>query len=215
MRGRQFDDAVFVQTEHDAPHHRRGGVVQVHDDTLGAVQRLEGALDQFGPCLRQHLDRHIVGHQVALDQQTHEVEVGLRRRRKTDLDLLEADLRPACRTCAACGRCPSARSAPGCRRAGRRCTTRGARRQHGIGPAAIGQLHRREGPVLGLRVASTWLSSWIMFATRALAKQTARCGLHTGREIEKQLDVDDQRARWSPRSSASAIAFAERHGRQL
>jgi hypothetical protein len=38
MRRRQFDDAIFVQAEHDAPHHRCDGVVQVHDDTLGATQ---------------------------------------------------------------------------------------------------------------------------------------------------------------------------------
>ena len=38
---------------------------------------------------------------------------------KPDLDLLEADRAPARGTCAACGPRPSARSAPGCRRAGR------------------------------------------------------------------------------------------------
>src|SRR5215831_18125316 len=47
----------------------------------------------------------------------------------------------------------------------------------------------------------------ILFATRALAKQTARCGLHTGREIEKRIDVNDQRARGSPSSRASEVAM--------
>ena len=39
---------------------------------------------------------------------------------KPDLDLLEADRRPASRTAPACARSPSGRSGPGCRRAGRR-----------------------------------------------------------------------------------------------
>ena len=66
------------------------------------------------------------GIRLLLDQLAHEVEVGLRRRREADLDLLEAGAAPAGRTCGACARRPSARSAPGCRRAGRRCTTAAA-----------------------------------------------------------------------------------------
>jgi hypothetical protein len=37
----QLDDAVLVQPQHHAAHHRRGGVVQVHDGTRRALQRLE------------------------------------------------------------------------------------------------------------------------------------------------------------------------------
>src|SRR5690606_25933635 len=37
-------------------------------------------------------DRYVVRDAVFRHQRTHEIEVGLRRRRKTDLDLLEADL---------------------------------------------------------------------------------------------------------------------------
>jgi hypothetical protein len=78
--------------QHHAAHHRRGGVVQVHDGARRALQRLEGALDQWLARLRQHLDGHVVGDQPLVDQLAHEVELGLRRRRKADLDLLEADL---------------------------------------------------------------------------------------------------------------------------
>ena len=46
-RGRQLDDAVLVQAEHHPAHHRRGGVVQVHDGARRALQRLEGAADQL------------------------------------------------------------------------------------------------------------------------------------------------------------------------
>ena len=52
--------------------------------------RLEGALDQVLAALRQHLDRDVVGDQVALDQLPDEVEVGLARGRESDLDLLVA-----------------------------------------------------------------------------------------------------------------------------
>ena len=55
-------------------------------------EALVGAVDQLGPALDQHLDRHVVGDQVLLDEQAHEVEVGLGGRREPDLDLLEAHL---------------------------------------------------------------------------------------------------------------------------
>ena len=54
--------------------------------------RLVRALDQLLAALRQHLDRHVVGDQVVLDELADEVEVGLARRREADLDLLEAHL---------------------------------------------------------------------------------------------------------------------------
>ena len=64
----------------------------MHDRALRARERLEGALDQLLARLRQHLDRDVVGDQALLDQPPHEVEVGLRRGREADLDLLEAHL---------------------------------------------------------------------------------------------------------------------------
>jgi hypothetical protein len=63
-------------------------VVEVHDRAAGAAQRLVGALDQLLPALCQHLDRHIVGDQVLLDELPDEVEVGLAGRWEPDLDLL-------------------------------------------------------------------------------------------------------------------------------
>ncbi len=91
LRGGELDDAVLVQPEHDAPHHRRGGVVEMDDRPAGAAQRLEGAADQGLARLRQHLDRHVGRDAVLVDQLAHEVVFDLRCRRKTDLDLLEAD----------------------------------------------------------------------------------------------------------------------------
>ena len=62
------------------------------DGTRCALQRFERAADQGLARLRQHLDGHVIGNQVLVDQLAHEVELGLRCRGKADLDLLETDL---------------------------------------------------------------------------------------------------------------------------
>ena len=80
----------LVESEDDLALQRVGRVVEVHDRPRRALQALVGALDQFLAALHQHLDRHVVGDAVLVDQLAHEVEVGLARRREPDLDLLEA-----------------------------------------------------------------------------------------------------------------------------
>ena len=87
---RDVDDAVLVETEHHAPLQHRRRVVEVHDRLLGAADGVEGPLDEVVPALGQHLDRHVVGDVVALDELAHEVVVGLARRGEADLDLLVA-----------------------------------------------------------------------------------------------------------------------------
>ena len=88
---RELRDPRLVEPEDDAPLRLRRRVVEVHDRPLRAGDRLERPLDQLGPRLRQDCDRHAVGDQILLDEQPHEVEVGLRRRGEADLDLLEAE----------------------------------------------------------------------------------------------------------------------------
>ena len=83
-------DAVAVEAEHDAALQRRGRVVEVHDRLRGAGDGLVGALDQGLARLGEHLDDDVVGDVLALDELADEVEVGLRRRREADLDLLVA-----------------------------------------------------------------------------------------------------------------------------
>ena len=83
-------DSRRVEPEDDTALRLRRRVVEVHDRASSAGDRLECALDQLGPCLRQHGDRHVVGNEPVLDERPHEVEVRLRRGREADLDLLEA-----------------------------------------------------------------------------------------------------------------------------
>ena len=83
MRGRQLDDAVLVEAEHDAAHHRRRRVVQVHDRARAPrsdskVRSISGS--------RACVSTWIVtssGTQVLVDQLAHEVELGLRGRRES------------------------------------------------------------------------------------------------------------------------------------
>ena len=56
------------------------------------LQRFVGARNELRTRLGQHLDGDVVGNQVLLDDFAHEVEIGLRRGRKSHLDFLEADL---------------------------------------------------------------------------------------------------------------------------
>ena len=85
-------DLVALHIEHHAAKHRCDRVVDVDDGALGADGRVHGAADQLIARLGQHDDRHVVGDVLVVDQHAHEVEVGLRRGREADLDLLDADL---------------------------------------------------------------------------------------------------------------------------
>ena len=105
---REPRDPVLVEPEHDPPLGLRGRVVEVHDRAPGAVDRLVGALDQLRPRLGEHGDRRVRRDQVLLDEPAHEVEVGLRRRREADLDLLDPEPHEQVEHRAACARRPSA-----------------------------------------------------------------------------------------------------------
>src|ERR1700754_5108631 len=86
---RQFDDefgaldgnvanAGAVLAENDAPLQFGGGVVEVDDGALHALQALEGAADQVFPCLGEDLDGDAVRNAAVLDQEADEVEIRLR-----------------------------------------------------------------------------------------------------------------------------------------
>ena len=87
----EVGDALAIEPEDDPALRDRGRVVEVNDRAPRAVDRLVGALDQLRPRLREHGDRDVVRNQVLLDERADEVEVGLRRRREADLDLLDPE----------------------------------------------------------------------------------------------------------------------------
>src|SRR6185437_3731504 len=78
--------------ENDAALQLRGRVVQVHDGPPGAADRVERLLDQLRARLGEDLDRDVVGDQPLFDDLANKGPVGVGRRRKADLDLLEAEL---------------------------------------------------------------------------------------------------------------------------
>ena len=92
VRAGQIDNLIFIHAQHHAAHHRRSGVVQMHDGAACARQSLHGAANQrlFGG--RHDLNRHVVRHQLVLDEVAQKIEFDLRSSRKTDFDLLEADV---------------------------------------------------------------------------------------------------------------------------
>ena len=145
-------DARAVEAEHDAALRGRRRVVQMHDRAPGALQRLERALDQRRARLRQHLHVDVVGDQVL-------ARSACARSRSRSATPPESRSRfpcspssPAAGTCAACARRPSARSAPGCRRAGRRCTTRAGCVMTRDGHVRSGKRDRGKRSVLGGRI---------------------------------------------------------------
>ena len=56
------------------------------------LHRLEGLADDVLPGLGQHLDGHVVGDHVPLDQGPDEIVLRVRGGREAHLDLLEADV---------------------------------------------------------------------------------------------------------------------------
>ena len=88
--GGQLLDGLLVLAEHHLALQLGGGVVEVHDDVLGALAGLERAADQVLAGLHQHLDGDIIRDHVLFDDLANEVEVGLRGGGEADLDFLVA-----------------------------------------------------------------------------------------------------------------------------
>ena len=67
----------LISVEDDLAEHGSRRIVEVHGRAREADHGLDRAFDQLGARLREHRDRHILGHRVVLDQGAHEVVVGL------------------------------------------------------------------------------------------------------------------------------------------
>lgn len=85
----QIGDLVPLHPEDDAAKQRSRCVVEMNDRLARPLQRFEGAGNQILARLGEHLNRYVIGNPIVLDQGAHEVEFGLGRRRKSDLDFLE------------------------------------------------------------------------------------------------------------------------------
>ncbi len=142
----ELGDAVPVEPEHDAPLRLRRRVVEVHDRALGAVDRLERALDQLRAGLREDRDRRVVGDQALLDEHPAEVEVRPGCGREADLDLLHAEADEQVEEAALAGDVHRVDEglvsvAEVGRAPGRRAV------DHGVRPRAVGQVDRGVGAV--------------------------------------------------------------------
>ena len=86
------DHLRLAHAEHDIAERLRGGVVDVDDGAARTAQRFHRATDQMLACLGQHFDGHVVRNVAAFDERAHEIEIGLRGRGESHLDLLETDI---------------------------------------------------------------------------------------------------------------------------
>ena len=99
------DDAGPVEAEHHPALELGRRVVEVDDGPGGALQRFEGAFDQLLAALDQHLDGHVVGDEVVLDDLALEVEsVWEAEGKPTSISLKPMSIRV--RNRAACARGP-------------------------------------------------------------------------------------------------------------
>ena len=89
--GQLFNGGLVLAKDHAALQFR-GGIIEVDDDVLGALAGLKGAADEMLAGLDEHLDGHIIGNSIALNDFADEVIVRLGGRREADLDFFVAHL---------------------------------------------------------------------------------------------------------------------------
>ena len=89
---RDLDDPLAVHVEDDVSLQGRGGVVNVEDDVLAALDGLECPVDLLLPALGEDLDVDIIRNHIVVDQFAEKIIFDLAGSGETDLDLLEAEL---------------------------------------------------------------------------------------------------------------------------
>ena len=87
-----IDDAVHILFKDHLALEGGGGVIEVEDDVLGALDGLKRLFDQVLARLDKHLDGHIVRDMAALDERAQDLVLRLRRGGEADLDLLKSDI---------------------------------------------------------------------------------------------------------------------------
>ena len=71
---------------------RRGRIVEMEKNVARTHERLAAPVDKFFPALAKNLDSDVRRNALFLDEAAAEIELDLRRRRKSDFDLFKADL---------------------------------------------------------------------------------------------------------------------------
>ena len=79
-------------SEHLLSLRNRGGIIKVDHRMGRSLYRLKGLAYDMLPRLSEHLNGHIIGNHVSLNQFPDKIVLRIRRRRKSNLDLLEAHL---------------------------------------------------------------------------------------------------------------------------
>ena len=85
-------NAVHILLEYDFPLQGGGGIIKMDDDVFRALHCFKSFMDQLRPCLYQHLQDHVVRHQVLLDKSADDFIFCFRSGRKADFDFLEANI---------------------------------------------------------------------------------------------------------------------------
>ena len=88
--GGELLDLFLVLAEHDLALQHGDRVVEVHNRTLGALERLVSAANQVLTTLGEHDDGHVVGDELAFNKHADEVEIRLRGGREAHFDFLES-----------------------------------------------------------------------------------------------------------------------------
>ena len=88
--GGELLDLFLVLAEHDLALQHRDRVVEVHNRTLGTLERLVSAANQVLTTLGEHDDGHVVGDELAFNKHADEVEIRLRGGREAHFDFLES-----------------------------------------------------------------------------------------------------------------------------
>ena len=87
-----LDNSLAVHVEDDVPLQGRGGIVNVEDDILAALDGLKSPVNLLLPALGEDLDINVIRNHVVVDQFAKEIIFNLAGSGETDLDLLEAEL---------------------------------------------------------------------------------------------------------------------------
>ena len=85
-------DAIHIFLEDDLALQGGGGIIKMNDYVFRALDRLKGLLDQLRPGLYQHLQVHVVRHQILFDEGTDNFIFRFRSRRKPDFNFFKADI---------------------------------------------------------------------------------------------------------------------------